>query len=59
MLSINNFVFRIYENVNIVDDDFEKDRSVELLKCFLKDVIKECFFFLLFIFYCLDIDLIV
>lgn len=51
MLNINSFVFRIYENVNIVDDDFEKDRSVELLKCFLKDVIKECFFFLLFIFY--------
>lgn len=42
VLNTNSSAFRTHENVNTVDDDSEKDRSVELLKCPPKDVIKEC-----------------
>lgn len=45
VLSSNNSAFRTRENVNTDDDDdddSEKDRSIELLKCPPKDLIKEC-----------------
>lgn len=43
VLSTNRLEFRTLEKVNNDDDDdSEKDRSDELLKCPPKDVIKEC-----------------